>query len=52
MIGHTFAKLYAIVLNMWFSKHFERNKLKAMGKASFEYTCQIVEDHIFTLIFH
>lgn len=47
-IEHTFAKLYATVLHIWFSKHFERNKNRAIGKVSFRGSYQTV-DHTFTL---
>lgn len=32
MIGHTFTKLFAMVLNMRLFEHFKRNNLRAKGK--------------------
>lgn len=49
MIERNFAKLYATVLHIWFSKHFKRNKLRAIGQAGFRDGYQTVETHFYTL---
>ncbi len=47
MIGHTFAKLYVMILNMCVSDHFERNRIKVVGKARFQ-NCYQALNHILT----
>jgi hypothetical protein len=48
MVGHTFSKLYAMVLHMNLSSELERRHLRARGHARFRPTHQTI-DHIFTL---
>jgi len=48
MVGHTFSKLYAVVLHQWLSEELERRHLRARGQAGFRPDYQTI-DHIFTL---
>jgi hypothetical protein len=48
MVGHTFSKLYAIVLHQWLSEELERHDLRARGQVGFHPNYQMI-DHIFTL---
>jgi len=48
MIGHIFAKLYAIVLNAMLSSEVDKKGCRARGMAGFRTNCQTL-DHIFTL---
>jgi hypothetical protein len=48
MVGHTFSKLYAIVLHRKLSSDLEQRQLRARGQAGFRPAHQTI-DHIFTL---
>lgn len=48
MVGHTFSKLYAIVLHRKLSSDLEQRQLRARGQVSFQLAHQTI-DHIFSL---